>query len=259
MRGLIQQAAAPRDVHRIPYRESQLTYFLEDCIGGNAITSMVATVSPAFVHGSQTKNTLEYAQAARSIVNKASVNEGDTENLQDEINSLLRQLADAKAQSVNRQDMEELLQQLEVNKALLAEQEEKQKQVMMEWQLEQKQREIDKMELAKNKEMVSKLSGERQALEGQLQASAARVEVAQQKVIDMETTMHQLHKEISEKAKQVQQLKAQHQETDDRCLVVFPYSGQLFHCLCCASPSLVWTAWHDYFDPLYWMQAEICH
>lgn len=59
----------------IPYRDSVLTWLLKESLGGNARTTMLATISPAHIHYSETLSTLRYAQQARSIVNKAKVNE----------------------------------------------------------------------------------------------------------------------------------------------------------------------------------------
>ena len=48
---------------------------LKDSLGGNSKTSMIATVSPANIHFGETLSTLRYAQRARTIVNKAVINE----------------------------------------------------------------------------------------------------------------------------------------------------------------------------------------
>ena len=59
----------------IPYRDSVLTWLLKDSLGGNSKTVMVATISPACVNYSETLNTLRYANRAKSIINKPTVNE----------------------------------------------------------------------------------------------------------------------------------------------------------------------------------------
>ncbi|KAF5298401.1 hypothetical protein FQR65_LT01179 [Abscondita terminalis] len=62
-------------VQFVPYRESVLTWLLRESLGGNSFTSMLATITPANVHVDETLATLRYACQARSIVNRAHVNE----------------------------------------------------------------------------------------------------------------------------------------------------------------------------------------
>ncbi|KAG7230017.1 hypothetical protein INR49_009737, partial [Caranx melampygus] len=59
----------------IPYRDSVLTWLLKDSLGGNSITTMIATVSPADVNYGETLSTLRYASRAKNIVNSPTVNE----------------------------------------------------------------------------------------------------------------------------------------------------------------------------------------
>jgi kinesin family protein 3/17 len=58
----------------IPYRDSKLTRLLQDSLGGNAKTLMVATVSPADDNYEESLSTLRYANRAKSIKNKPVVN-----------------------------------------------------------------------------------------------------------------------------------------------------------------------------------------
>ncbi|KAI3820239.1 hypothetical protein L1987_07783 [Smallanthus sonchifolius] len=58
----------------VPYRDSKLTRLLQDSLGGNSKTAMIACVSPADTNAEETLNTLKYANRARNIQNKAIVN-----------------------------------------------------------------------------------------------------------------------------------------------------------------------------------------
>jgi len=58
----------------VPYRDSKLTRILQDSLGGNSRTSMIACVSPAESNFDETLNTLNYASRARKIKNKPKVN-----------------------------------------------------------------------------------------------------------------------------------------------------------------------------------------
>lgn len=58
----------------VPYRESKLTRFLQDSLGGNSRTFMLACVSPAEINLHETLSTLQYAARTRSIQNKVVAN-----------------------------------------------------------------------------------------------------------------------------------------------------------------------------------------
>ncbi|CAJ1974022.1 unnamed protein product [Sphenostylis stenocarpa] len=58
----------------VPYRDSKLTRLLQDSLGGNSKTVMIACVSPADTNAEETLNTLKYANRARNIHNKAIIN-----------------------------------------------------------------------------------------------------------------------------------------------------------------------------------------
>nr|CCA17586.1 kinesinlike protein putative [Albugo laibachii Nc14] len=59
----------------IPYRDSKLTRLLQDSLGGNTKTLMVAAISPADYNYDETLSTLRYANRAKNIKNKPVVNE----------------------------------------------------------------------------------------------------------------------------------------------------------------------------------------
>ncbi|XP_057976191.1 kinesin-like protein KIN-4A isoform X4 [Malania oleifera] len=58
----------------VPYRDSKLTRLLQDSLGGNSKTVMIACISPADINVEETLNTLKYANRARNIQNKPVVN-----------------------------------------------------------------------------------------------------------------------------------------------------------------------------------------
>ncbi|KAI0244059.1 hypothetical protein L0F63_002707 [Massospora cicadina] len=59
----------------IPYRNSKLTRLLQDSIGGNSQTLMLACISPAEANFLETLNTLKYANRARNIKNRVQINQ----------------------------------------------------------------------------------------------------------------------------------------------------------------------------------------
>lgn len=58
----------------IPYRDSKLTRILQDSLGGNSRTTMIACVSPSDSNFEETLGTIKYASQARNIKNKPVVN-----------------------------------------------------------------------------------------------------------------------------------------------------------------------------------------
>lgn len=64
---VISQLSSKQANAHISYRDSRLTRLLQDSLGGNAITFMIACVTPANFHMNETLNTLDYARRARSI------------------------------------------------------------------------------------------------------------------------------------------------------------------------------------------------
>merc|ERR1719410_188533 len=59
----------------IPYRDSKLTRLLQDSLGGNTKTMMIACLSPADNNYEETISTLRYANRAKNIKNKLKINE----------------------------------------------------------------------------------------------------------------------------------------------------------------------------------------
>jgi hypothetical protein len=59
----------------IPYRDSKLTRILEDSLGGNCKTTMMCMVSPSLDAFAESVSTLKFANRAKTIRNKAQVNE----------------------------------------------------------------------------------------------------------------------------------------------------------------------------------------
>ncbi|KAI9190363.1 hypothetical protein H9P43_001797 [Blastocladiella emersonii ATCC 22665] len=80
----------------VPYRDSKLTRLLQDSLGGNARTMMIATMSPASYNYDETISTLRYAARAKSIKNKPKINEDPKDAMlrmfQEEIARLRAQL-----------------------------------------------------------------------------------------------------------------------------------------------------------------------
>ena len=63
---LVAQAKGKKGVF-VPYRNSKLTRVLQESLGGNSITAMLAALSPAASYFEETMSTLKYANRAKAI------------------------------------------------------------------------------------------------------------------------------------------------------------------------------------------------
>jgi Kinesin motor domain len=64
-----------RPRQHIPYRDSKLTRLLEDSLGGNCKTTMMAMISPSSEGFGESISTLKFATRAKKIKNEARINE----------------------------------------------------------------------------------------------------------------------------------------------------------------------------------------
>jgi hypothetical protein len=77
-----------------PFRESKLTRLLQDSIGGNCKTYLIATISPTEECVEETISTLKFAERARQVVQQVKKNQISVKDdalihkLQSEINYL---------------------------------------------------------------------------------------------------------------------------------------------------------------------------
>ncbi|KAJ3272822.1 Kinesin- protein 12 [Terramyces sp. JEL0728] len=92
----------------VPFRDSKLTKLLSDSLGGKGSALMISCISPSLTNFNETLKTLRYAQQARKITNKPSIQLDPQEellvNLKKEIKGLkqenqkLRQLLEGEPQ-----------------------------------------------------------------------------------------------------------------------------------------------------------------
>eukprot|EP00927_Polykrikos_kofoidii_P030186 TRINITY_DN26016_c0_g1_i1.p1 TRINITY_DN26016_c0_g1~~TRINITY_DN26016_c0_g1_i1.p1 ORF type:complete len:1210 (+),score=254.90 TRINITY_DN26016_c0_g1_i1:69-3698(+) len=79
----------------VPFRNSKLTRVLQESLGGNSLTTMLATLSPAACNYEETLSTLRYANRAKAIKISATKNEEASQisRLNAEIEELKKKLA----------------------------------------------------------------------------------------------------------------------------------------------------------------------
>lgn len=88
---VISQLSSRQHGSHVSYRDSKLTRLLQDSLGGSAYTYMIACVTPAEFHLSETLNTISYAQRARAIQSKPHIqqvaDDGDKQALIERLKS----------------------------------------------------------------------------------------------------------------------------------------------------------------------------
>ena len=105
----------------VPYRESKLTRILQNALGGNSKTTMIAAISPATYNFDETLSTLRYADQVKAIKNKAVVNETPQEKLIRELreeNERLKAMVEGKgglnASGIDEESLQEYQSQIEM-------------------------------------------------------------------------------------------------------------------------------------------------
>lgn len=97
--------ALDRKASHVPYRDSKLTYLLQDALGGNSRTMMVVAVTPADIAYDESVHALQFATRVRRIQIGAAQRNVTSKNLEETVKELtadLKKLASQKA-STDRQ------------------------------------------------------------------------------------------------------------------------------------------------------------
>ena len=151
----------------MPYRDSKLTRILEDSLGGNCKTTMMAMISPSNDAFSESLSTLKFATRAKKIRNKARINEDvDQRALLRKYEQELRRLrAELEAKSKNVVDKGKLLEVEQQKKRL---EEDKQAAIAL---LEKRSKEFEK-----EKEAKVRLEAKIRALQSQMLEGGTAIE-----------------------------------------------------------------------------------
>lgn len=98
----------------IPYRDSKLTRLLQDSLGGNSKTIMIANIGPSSFNYNETLTTLRYASRAKTIQNKPIKNEDPQDA---KLKEYQEEIARLKQLIAERQKSERTLRQKKVKKS----------------------------------------------------------------------------------------------------------------------------------------------
>ncbi|KAI6238206.1 Kinesin-like protein [Aphelenchoides fujianensis] len=235
----------------VPYRDSKLTRLLQDSLGGNSKTVMVANVGPASFNIDETLGTLRYANRAKNIKNKPRINEDPKDALlrefQTTIADLKQKLEKRMTSSRKRRRHDPELAIREQQRKLDAEREEllKNNEIIS----EEKQRMLAALEeraeqLAQEREAKSSIEAKIQAMESKLLTGGTNlvdqtreqqellkqrnIELAEQKrkereilqqlelqdenTAEIQETFNTLQQEVEVKTRRLKKLVAKHQQ-----------------------------------------------
>ncbi len=222
----------PKAQH-IPYRDSKLTRLLQDSLGGNTKTVMVANISPADDNKEETLSTLRYASRAKNIKNKPIVNEDPKDAMlkafQEEIIRLKKALEERGgvpsslpspssngdmshgniiSSSIDEEKLKEMMTRNEEEKQRLVESmknqsEEEKKKLLLEQQKIEEERQKIENELKRRREQLEKEKRER--------------EILKKKLAEMQSNIVQGGNELIElNREQEEQIKRQKEELERR-------------------------------------------
>ncbi|KAK2964348.1 putative Kinesin-II 85 kDa subunit [Blattamonas nauphoetae] len=160
----------------IPYRDSKLTRLLQDSLGGNAKTVMIANLGPAEYNYDETFSTLKYATRAKQIKNKPMINSANDPlvlKMQEEIAELKRMLEMQKQGDVVYQQDTEMIERL---KRELDENAKEEKSALEsdKKRLEEERKKIEE-DLKKRQAEVDKEKEERARIKSKLEKMQAKV------------------------------------------------------------------------------------
>jgi kinesin family member 5 len=109
--GNVIYALTEKGREHIPYRDSKLTYLLEDSLGGNAKTILIATASPSSLCYSETISTLKFAKRVKEIKNIPKINKNESvPQLLQTIETLQKRIAELES---NCEDSRVIIQAVE--------------------------------------------------------------------------------------------------------------------------------------------------
>jgi len=235
--GNVISALVEAGAQHIPYRDSKLTRLLQDSLGGNTKTVMVANMGPADYNYDETISTLRYANRAKNIKNKPKINEDPKDAMlrefQEEI-ARLKAALEAQAgggggggggedfplqmesggddgqgpmvKQMSNKQLEVVNRQLEDQKKILAEQEN-----MREEERERAAEEIRKKEeaLARERREREMLASQLKAMEEKLVVGSADAQEAMQKEEELMKAQIELDERRAEQQRALMALREQ--------------------------------------------------
>lgn len=218
----------------ISYRDSKLTRLLQDSLGGNAITYMIACVTPAEFYLSETLNTVDYARRARNIQSKPQIQQTSDESEKQAVIDRLRAEVSFLRDQINHSD-----------RRMNAPHERSERQNEREIELENNLLDIQENYTAlshRHAKLISEITKAREAESGEtptlteaiggsaverLKRSNSFAEAVEQVVLEYETTIQSLETSLSNTRSTLATTESTLLEKENRCASVESLNQQL--------------------------------
>ena len=196
----------------IPYRDSKLTRLLEDSLGGNCKTTMIAMISPAHESFSESLSSLHFAQRAKKIKNRPIINE-DVNN-----RALIRQY-EIELRNL-RNELEQKNRMIQSNELIMQLQEEKE-------QAEQDRNEaIRELEKASRNYLIER--EEKMNLEKKIKMMNSQMITGGHKIEETPQFQHALKSQLKEYEVKLQEIEKERQQIEEDKAETEKYKGLLF-------------------------------
>ncbi|XP_071051018.1 kinesin-like protein Klp68D isoform X2 [Onthophagus taurus] len=227
--GNVIYALAENSAH-IPYRDSKLTRLLQDSLGGNSKTIMIANIGPASMNYDETIITLRYAYRAKSIKNQPVKNEDIKDakllELQQEIERLRQLIAEKSNGKFNLENIESELDDLnseddsEDDESKVKQKKEKEKQLELSKmeidELGKKLKSLEKQMVHGGKNIIDSVNENEVRLEQQRAEIAARkkreiemqqqLELEEESCLELKQVFENLQQEVEFKREKLKRL-----------------------------------------------------
>lgn len=220
--GNVISALAEKSPH-VPYRDSKLTRLLQDSLGGNSKTIMIANIGPSEYNYNETLTTLRYAHRAKTIQNKPVMNEDpqDTQlrEYQEEIarlKNLINERQSKEKPITKRKKSARVRKNSESEKSDASESENEN--VIVDDTLNEKQiLALDaeaNVAIGREKEVTSELAKKLQELEGQLIRGGKNIlDTYTERQVELETKLAEIAERKKREVEMQQQLELQEDST----------------------------------------------
>ncbi|KAH7820838.1 kinesin 2 [Monocercomonoides exilis] len=204
----------------IPYRNSKLTRLLQDSLGGNSRTVMIANIGPAEYNYEETFSTLRYANRAKQIKNKPVVNcaqDAMVLKMQEEIAKLKKMLEERNTEKIVVAD-EEIIKKLQIE----MEEKAKEKESALESEKERLEEERKKIEqeLRRREEEAAKERAEREITARKLKHMEEKVIKGGTHLQDMQAKhkrqMEEMKRKMEEQKKEEERKRVEMEKAKER-------------------------------------------
>ncbi|CAI2386785.1 unnamed protein product [Moneuplotes crassus] len=229
----------------VPYRDSKLTRLLQDSLGGNTKTVMIANIGPADYNMDETLSTLRYASRAKHIQNKPRINEDPKDAMlrefQEEIQRLREQLEMAGGGKFNpngtpgpggvvevekvvyeadKKQMAKLEKKIEKEKALIkAKADEQRKKIIEQKNIAEEERQKLLDDLKKKEQDQEKSKTKQQKLLKRLKNMEEKVLIGNEvmnKAMKQEIELQKTKADVEERRREQLRIKQELQEAEDK-------------------------------------------